>query len=440
MTKNNAFLYPLLLLFLFLLTLNLLSPLCVDDFTYLFDFSDGTPVESPLDIIPSMRAHGEKMNGRLMAHGLVQLFLLLPAAFFEVLNPLMLILLLALILSLAKNTPAPSRLDPLAVIVLFFGFWLICPAFGEVALWLTGSVNYLWANVFALLFLLPYHGLFLGKSTSAPAAVTWLFPFFGFFAGAYSENTSAAMIGMAALFLIASALFHRRRPPLYLLMAWLFSVLGYAFMLTRPAERLNKTEELTLSRFFEHLGTAGEMYLRFLIPALLFLALLAFSLIKKKDRCRIVSAGIFFAGSLASNFIMAFASYYPARCALAPAVFLLAALAILARECFSPLLFAPRGKKLAKAALALFFLICLFPLIIGTADIAKTGLAMHEAKKTLVEAAEKGEASVTLPLLKSKTEWGVLYELKYLDPEDPASWPNHDMAKHHGLDAVFAEQ
>ena len=74
---------PYLLVFLFLFVCNVLTKYMVDDFAYLYSFQNGQRIESIFDIFPSMYAHAQYMNGRLIPHFLVQLFTLPPTWVFR---------------------------------------------------------------------------------------------------------------------------------------------------------------------------------------------------------------------------------------------------------------------------------------------------------------------------------------------------------------------
>lgn len=64
----------------FMLLLNLLTPYCADDFAYMESFDTQQWIERIWDVFPSMAAHARTMNGRLISHGLGQLFMIwMPA-------------------------------------------------------------------------------------------------------------------------------------------------------------------------------------------------------------------------------------------------------------------------------------------------------------------------------------------------------------------------
>ena len=75
-----------LVISMLMLALNRLTPYICDDFTYDLNFLTGEPLDSIFEIIPSMYAHSFSMNGRLISHGLAQVFMLLSPGVFDVVN------------------------------------------------------------------------------------------------------------------------------------------------------------------------------------------------------------------------------------------------------------------------------------------------------------------------------------------------------------------
>ena len=76
----------LLVVVLLMLAGSALTPYSVDDWSYMFSFATGERIASVGDIFPSMAAHAQRLNGRLIAHFWAQLFLLLPKMCFNVVN------------------------------------------------------------------------------------------------------------------------------------------------------------------------------------------------------------------------------------------------------------------------------------------------------------------------------------------------------------------
>lgn len=61
--------------------LNYYTPYYADDYNYMYSFALGERITNIRDIVPSMVAHYESMNGRIVLHFLAQLFLIFPLLF-----------------------------------------------------------------------------------------------------------------------------------------------------------------------------------------------------------------------------------------------------------------------------------------------------------------------------------------------------------------------
>ena len=72
--SRKVYLSILFIIFMLMLLCNILTPKIVDDFSYHFSFATGERITNVFQIFPSMMAHAEKMNGRLIPHFFVQLF------------------------------------------------------------------------------------------------------------------------------------------------------------------------------------------------------------------------------------------------------------------------------------------------------------------------------------------------------------------------------
>ena len=62
------------------------TDLIADDYRYCFSYADDSRIVSAAQIFPSMAAHRHIMNGRVVPHFLVQLFLMLPKGIFDFVN------------------------------------------------------------------------------------------------------------------------------------------------------------------------------------------------------------------------------------------------------------------------------------------------------------------------------------------------------------------
>lgn len=83
------------------------------------------------------------------------------------------------------------------------------PAYGQVFLWLTGCINYMWSYLFALLFLNIYISLLRGKSLLDKKWKLILFCLFTFLFGNYSENVSFSVIFTGFLLMCVTMYQHK---------------------------------------------------------------------------------------------------------------------------------------------------------------------------------------------------------------------------------------
>ncbi len=145
-------------LFLFIFVLNCLTPYIADDFTYHYSFYDGTRIQAVSDIFLSMYGHAFKTNGRVIAHWFEQFFMLFPKVVFNLCNSCVYVALMYLLYRIANYH---KQRNLLLFLIVCGMFWYYLPAFGEVALWQDGSVNYIWALLGGVLYLCPFFHHFL---------------------------------------------------------------------------------------------------------------------------------------------------------------------------------------------------------------------------------------------------------------------------------------
>ena len=417
----------LLGIFLIMLFCNFRTNLVADDYRYCFSFYDGSRIDSLSDIIPSMAAHRVSMNGRVIAHGLVQLFLMLPLPVFKVLNALV---FTALIYLIYRFSIASHSHNALLLAALFGAVWVLQPEFGQVFLWLDGSVNYLWCGVLFLLWLIPWVRSFrsgLKMSIGAAAA----YSLFSFLVGAYSENSTVALVFMALLFMGVQKLYQKKSVPLWQIISLLFMLVGFCLMIFTPGEIGNKSAagfSALLANFWETL----LFYLRFW-PLLILYALFYYLSVKaalSKD-ARILSL-LFLGGSLAGHFVLTFALYCAGRSTYIALILLLVACG---------LLFAELNEEKYALMLSVVCAICLcttgYKLYVGMVDIMQTNYKLSFNEQLITQAAANGEKDVQLPRFYAETKYSAVEGLPYLNTEDSSDWPNVYMAKYYGVDTVI---
>ena len=138
-TRNTlAVIYLFIFVVIFFLTC--LTPMLADDYSYCFSYANGERIKSISDVFESLVAHRYKMNGRIISHCLTMLFLLLPKVLFNIANAANSVLLLYLC-TCFYATMSKSPCKPSLVLCTASLIWIFMPVFGQVFLWLDGSLN-----------------------------------------------------------------------------------------------------------------------------------------------------------------------------------------------------------------------------------------------------------------------------------------------------------
>ncbi len=415
-------------IFAVMLLCNLLTDKCADDYGYCINFATKERLTSFFELFPSMAAHAVKMNGRLVAHFFVQLFLLLPAWIFKILNTLVFVLQIFLIYRISEIANNKSLL----LLGIFGSIWIFEPAFGQVNLWLDGSCNYLWAITAGLIFLYPLINKFLYDKELGGMVSKILFIIFGFIAGAFLENVSAAVIFMAFLLLLAIRFINRSKVNLYYAFALMSAVTGYLFMMSAPAEHANKAAEFSFNVLRKNFITALEMMYSFAPLIVAFAVFLTIALCIRKENKRIILSVILFVGALCANFIMTVASYYPERCAFCVVVLIVAADAVLLN-----VLIDSNYKMFSYAVISGLLVYTLYFGILGVNDIYNTHKQIKANEDYIYECKEQGIEDVYLKMVYPETKYSAAKGLKYLDTENPEIWPNNTMAKYYGVNSII---
>lgn len=429
--NSSRLLVALLLLAMFLIMLfcNIKTNLLADDFMYAFSFADGERIDSLGDIFPSMAAHRHSMNGRLFSHGLVQLFLMLPLGIFKVLNSLVLVAEVYLLYRIALGR---REHNALLLSCIFAAIWAFTLNFGQVILWLDGSVNYLWSTFFALLFMKLYMDFFLyGKEPAHLWSKLLLLPA-AFIVGAYSENCASTAIFGAVCFLLLGRFVKGQKPGWAMIAGVILAFCGFLFMMSAPAEISNKSSQLSFTDLFDNFIAALEMYRRIWIPLAVYIVLAAAAYSKGLDRDSQILAFMLALSSFAAVFVLTFASFFPERCAYIGLLLMIGADAVLFARMFSGDI---------RPALVSLGLICLllgfYRGAVGVQDIIDTNYFLTENEKHILACKEEGIMDVEVYRVYPKTGYSPLEGLGYLNTEEADSWPNKYMAEYFGINSII---
>ena len=417
-----------LVISMLMLALNRLTPYICDDFTYDLNFLTGEPLDSIFEIIPSMYAHSFSMNGRLISHGLAQVFMLLSPGVFDVVNTAVFVGTLWLMHRLCGSESA------LLLACSFCLLWLLMPVFGQVVLWQVGAVNYFWSLTALLLFIAPELVRFLeGRVLLWRNWHRAAFCVYGFFFGWYNEIASFVGICMVPCLILLGLWLNKDKIRLHRLLPVLFAVLGYAVMLSMPAQAANKSGGLTAELLVRRFAVCSGMLVKYLLPLLIPLALILFFKFDSLPRKKLILSGLFALAGVCANYMPLAASYYPERCLCTPVLLLIMALLFPLSE------FAKREYRM-NFCLVCAVVICLSaPFILtGSADIVSCHRQHAQREQTIAAAVDAGERDVTANVVIPQTRWSGYWGVRDLT-DDPDTWPNHDMARYYGLDSLIGE-
>lgn len=417
-------------IFILMLWLNILTPYICDDFTYRMNFMTKEPLGSVLEIFESMYAHSHKMNGRLISHGLAQVFMLLPPLVFDIVNAAVFALTLLLVVRLCAKGRNAMLLSGIFCLI-----WINMPVFGQVTLWQVGAINYFWSLTALVIFITPEllrlrEGKMLLHSRWHWAA----FCIYGFFFGWYNEIASFVGICMIPCLILLDLWFNRTKVQLHRLLPVAFAALGYVVMLSMPAQAANKSGGLTLTLVLQRFITCTLKFGKYCAFLLLITAVLhVWGWKSKLDRKHLLTADLLALSGICANYMPIAASYYPERCMCTTVLLLVMAIAMLSAELLNE-----KGIRVIAGCTALLILVSIPIGIYGCRDIISCH-RQHITREQIIEKAlENGEKNVTANKISPQTPWSGYYGLRDL-VDDPHDWPNHSMAQFYGLDSLIGK-
>ena len=424
--RNKSVFFVSLIVFLILFLLSAMTPMVTDDYSYSFNWADWTRISSITQIFESMAAHRQLHNGRVFAHGLVQLFLFLPRMIYVIMNAGCGVLLCVLT---ARLIFTESETDQF-FLLLFGALFVISftPAFGENYLWLDGSINYFWNIAFSFLFLLPFFMDFLNRPLKESHWIVVLRCFLAFWTGAYSESMSLVVLAIAVLLWICSWMRDRRCNMVFL--TWILcSALGYLYLMMSPltSELVGTLKTAALGYRFRELFRMITKYL--IWPYLFFAVLLTLSVWFHAESRRILLSCLLFLSGLASLASFLFSAYVVPRHFCFPVFFtMLSCLLLLSSLCgVEKVLYS----RVAVAVVSVLFVLQ-FP--VGVLDVAVSWHKQEVRLQQIQAALDAGEKSIVLENYYPYTSYAIPF---YADSKNASGWPNADIARYYGLDAVF---
>lgn len=412
--------------------LNIITPLYMDDYSYMFDFVTKERIDSLPDIFRSMGIHYMKVNGRYVTHFLAQMLLAFGKEIFDLLNTAVFVWLVYL---MHKLSGCRGKLTPLLVTVGVVGLWFCSPNFGQSFLWVTGAANYLWgvAVILSFLFVFRYPELM-------PKMPKWLccisFFVLGLLAGNCTENAFAALLIAVVGILIVYRL-DKKIVPVWSYVGLLGLLSGGACMIFSPGELARISSSgggFDVSLLLARAADIAVRYFNAYLPILCLAAvILCFAFFKKSLKpCDCAMPLVYFCASLAGAFSLILSPASPDRAWSCVTVLAVLSLQSLLFEVLRNV----KINVILNICAALLVLALVFSYCFIYAELIAVRAEFEERDMLAQEQIMQGCDELVLPSVSSESRYSPFEAWGDLD-DDADDWKNVAMARYYGVKRVI---
>lgn len=432
--KNKKTVIVLSVMFIVAFVYNAMSPYTTDDYAYMYSFADGARISNPFQIFSSLWEHYMTVHGRILPHFFVQFFMIFPKWIFNIVNATVFVGIIWLMMYVYEK----KSFSALLFVAIPIAFWIYTPAYGQIYLWMTGSMNYCWAYLFSLIYMKFYIDLYRKPKQLLSNKGLIGLAVYSLFFGAYSELISFPVIFICFM-LVCLVMLEEKS----ILKYWKYCIpmvtgaIGYLTMLLSPAES-TRGAELSIGLIFKRLIDIFETYYQCAYPLLVIWAILLVIVIYFKiDKKAVVVSVSFFVINLISMAMLSVASYVVSRHYAIPIFYLMVAIVVLLQTV--------REKGSIECVVhcicAYVIMMSIWSLWEGTYDIYNVNRRHQEREAYIYEQVANGNDDVlTLPTIQPLTKYSCKYDLMDLRTDDSEPWPNAAIAKYYGLDKIYGEK
>ena len=253
--------------------MNYWMPLHRDDYDYALIWGTVQHIDSWADVGESLYRHYISHGGRMVSFFFLDVFLWQGKFWFNFCNAgIFTGLVLLIYLNARRDFQGHWEASVLGATSMLA--WLSFPHFGEVAVWMCGSVVYLWTGFLATLFLLPYNLYHAGNWHWHQAYWTPLMFGLGVLAGWSVENLAVSVLVITSFFVWQAKM--QLVLKSWLVAGWCGAMLGAIGLIAAPGNFVRYDDQGTGKNFVDHIGNQfagnGEMLL-YILPAILLLFL-----------------------------------------------------------------------------------------------------------------------------------------------------------------------
>lgn len=427
----------LCVVFVGILYLNLHTELVSDDVMYLYSFRTGWPETDThrftlSDLFSSMSYHRKIWNGRVVAHGLLQVLLMLPPIPFRIVNSLFFIILGLLVYfhSTYKNKKSKSL-----IVLIYIFIWFFVPNFGQTILWASGAASYLWCTCIILAILIPYRVYIVNDKIGGKFFSVFML-LFGIIAGCTNENTGGALVLLCMSFCLYYYLL-KKHIPLWAITGVLGEIIGVLFLVTANGnKRIDSSTDIR--GYIERLKIIVNMFFeKYILLAFFIIIMLIINYASSKEKVtkkKMFSTDIFFSvafvlSGLASVGVLMFSAIFPLRAMFVASVFLIIVFGINYSSVVNKL-----GDTTSLCICIMAVLLCIESYRYQSQNILDTWKQVDYGLDLIKDAHNEGKASVEVPLLQlNGSEYDAFSETQYLN-EDSGSWFNTWMKYKYGVE------
>lgn len=446
--------------FIFVIALihNFWTQFASDDWCYMFVYDHfGNPNENSrrvrniFDVIVSMKNHWQICNGRVVAHGLLQLVLTTSYPHFHkiVFNFVNAFMYVLLGLVIYRHATYKKRDSVLLLAGIYIMMWFFLPQYGVTVMWASAAANYCWCTVITLAYLLPYRMYAVNSGAVMKDSVknAVVMGILGLFSGCTNENSGGALALMCILFVLYYKL-RGIKIPKWSVSGIIGVIIGAIVMISAPGNyRISSKADFAelMNRLQNVIDISKQLLFGLLIIMCVILLLVWITNrgkytdeTEKEHISDCFPAVIYIIGAAASIFVLIFAAMRPERTWFIGVCLLMITIGYFYME----IKFQSLPKYLphvCAAALAVVFTVSLYSEL---SQIHVTHVKGQAQRAAILTALDEGKTEATIQhYLHSECKHDAaarFYFVSYFNTS-PDDWVNAWAAKYYGLDKIYGE-
>jgi len=410
-------------------TLNTLTPLTTDDYTYSLN------INSFYDVVESAYNMYFSWGGRLVAHFMELFWLYAGKSVFNIANTVIYCLFVLLV---QFHIMGRAKLNFFMFLAISIFLWFFVPAWGQNFLWLTGSCTYLWITTLILLFLVPFRKKYDDVDYKLNLPLSVLFLFLGLLAGCGTENAGAAVLFLLIAY-FAVKIINKNKIALFEILGTFGFLIGFILLILAPGNYARQG-------LLHHWGSESFMALKRLVGVTLIFgkdlgfmliavcAILAFDLIHNKKQKLSMFSYFYMLAAVVGAYSMLLSPSFPPRSFFIVTVFSGIALGHILLQ--TKIELPEIVKRNLKAIVVCSAIAFSFSVLNSSRNFI--GVYMEWNNRIKHIEAEKAKGNFDIELRAPIPVWDkhvASYGLQdLLHNED--KWPNTDIAKYFGLSSI----